>query len=235
MYKIVTSLSTGENDWEGQDNGEETSDQHSGGRLPSAETTGLLKTVSGRISQGKVSHQNSEWSYQSGKSILSKQWVVVSVRKKCLTKTSLWLNCRYLIKHEELISMKNQGNRGIECLPNIRNLQYLQQRWCCVRSLINIPVVFTCREQSDSAQGVPSKTMGVVTPSDNYSTNYSNNILINFNFVIENGKLASKTRYRYESQVHWHIVLHRIMIMLWKILQLKCWEMLPYCSPCMLF
>lgn len=57
------------------------------------------------------------------------------------------------------------------------------------------------QEQSDSAQGVPSKTVGVVSPSDNYSTNYSNNILINFNFVIENGKLASKTRYRYESQI----------------------------------
>lgn len=72
----------------------------------------------------------------------------------------------------------------------------------------NIPVVFTCREQSDSAQGVPSKTVGVVSPSDNYSTNYSNNILINFNFVIENGKLASKTRYRYESQVQWRFVMY---------------------------
>lgn len=84
-----------------------------------------------------------------------------------------------------------------------------------------IPVVFTCREQSDSAQGVPSKTVGVVSPSDNNSTNYSNNILINFNFVIENGKLASKTRYRYESQVHWHFVMYRVSVMLWSILQLR--------------
>lgn len=57
VSKIVSSLSTGKNDWEGQDNGEETSDQCSGGGLPAAETTGLLKTVSGCINHWKVSHQ----------------------------------------------------------------------------------------------------------------------------------------------------------------------------------
>ncbi|XP_048732268.2 eIF-2-alpha kinase GCN2-like [Ostrea edulis] len=57
------------------------------------------------------------------------------------------------------------------------------------------------QEQSDPSQGTSSKNLAVNTPSDAHSSNHSNNMLINFNFVIENGKLATKSRYKYESQI----------------------------------
>lgn len=72
VSNCIISLYTGENDWEGQDNGEETSDQCSGGGLPSAETTGFLKTVSG-----------------------------CTIMEMYLTRSSLLLYSRFLIKHEK--------------------------------------------------------------------------------------------------------------------------------------
>ncbi|XP_061166164.1 eIF-2-alpha kinase GCN2-like [Saccostrea echinata] len=57
------------------------------------------------------------------------------------------------------------------------------------------------QEQSDPNQGTPCKSIAVVNSSDANTSNYSSNMLINFNFVIENGKMATKSRYKYESQI----------------------------------